>query len=317
MNTLIISGWGWVAYACAAAVALRHFKSADVLGMSTRRLPEFLNEVTGYKEIVIIGVGLCGNPKLLDRATAKLAKRKVKLVWISALPFPMSLNDGIRERFEVSVTECNLAEAVGRYYGVEYADLVPIGGDKRAPYHQLVNAAMYFYRNYQDEQAYGDVVHHMATSDAESKWSDQERQMLKHYKDYGHRELTGDSKVIADLQHRINQIAPHDRARVLIYGESGRNYFGVANYVTHQAVAAIDTAAIYNTNYSNTTSHEFGHIWQLVDQFSHIDDRTGRYTFDNNDRCLMSYDRNRNNSAPGFCIECIAHLRQKQNYNRP
>ena len=42
-NNMILTGWGWPEYACAAALALRHFKDADVLGMSTRRLPEFLD----------------------------------------------------------------------------------------------------------------------------------------------------------------------------------------------------------------------------------------------------------------------------------
>ena len=45
MDTLIITGWGWMDYACAAALALRHFGRAEVVGMSTRRLPEFLSEV--------------------------------------------------------------------------------------------------------------------------------------------------------------------------------------------------------------------------------------------------------------------------------
>ena len=42
-NTLILTGWGWPDYACAAAIALRHWKQADILGMSTSRLLEFDN----------------------------------------------------------------------------------------------------------------------------------------------------------------------------------------------------------------------------------------------------------------------------------
>ena len=45
MKNLILTGWGWKDYACAAALALRKYPDSDVLGMSTRRLPEFLNEV--------------------------------------------------------------------------------------------------------------------------------------------------------------------------------------------------------------------------------------------------------------------------------
>ena len=31
MKRLILTGWGWKDYACAAALALRHFKAGDVL----------------------------------------------------------------------------------------------------------------------------------------------------------------------------------------------------------------------------------------------------------------------------------------------
>ena len=51
MENLILTGWGWKDYACAAALALRKYPDSDVLGMSTRRLPEFLDEVNGYQQI--------------------------------------------------------------------------------------------------------------------------------------------------------------------------------------------------------------------------------------------------------------------------
>ena len=87
-KTLIITGWGWNDYACAAAVALRHWKLAEVRGMSTRRLPEFLAEVSGCKTIVILGVGLAGNPELFQQALAKLARKGTHVIWISSLPAP-------------------------------------------------------------------------------------------------------------------------------------------------------------------------------------------------------------------------------------
>ena len=68
MKRLSLTGWGWKDYACAAALALRHFKTGEILGMSTRRLPEFLNDCTGWNEIVILGIGLSGDPELLAKA---------------------------------------------------------------------------------------------------------------------------------------------------------------------------------------------------------------------------------------------------------
>ena len=44
MDNLIVTGWGWKDYAIAAAIALRHYNKAHIIGMSTRKLPEFLTE---------------------------------------------------------------------------------------------------------------------------------------------------------------------------------------------------------------------------------------------------------------------------------
>jgi len=42
MKTLILTGWGWMEYAVAAAVALRALKGgADVRGISKKHLPDF------------------------------------------------------------------------------------------------------------------------------------------------------------------------------------------------------------------------------------------------------------------------------------
>lgn len=226
MNRLILTGWGWKDYACAAALALRHFKSADIRGMSTRRLPEFLNEVTGYKEIVILGVGLTGNPELLTKAVAKLTGKGVKISWISAIPFPESLSSELQSKMEIFVDGDGITDAVSRFYGIPYDDIAPISNDeKKTPfvrsYLLLLEAAMYVYRNYQDGKAYGSAICHIANNDPESKWSDHERQMVEHYKRYGNRELSGKSKTIADLQGKINMVAQRQHARVLIYGESG------------------------------------------------------------------------------------------------
>lgn len=48
-KTLILTGWGHLDYAFAAALALRHHKSADILGMSKRRLPEIPGDGEGLR----------------------------------------------------------------------------------------------------------------------------------------------------------------------------------------------------------------------------------------------------------------------------
>lgn len=227
MNTLIITGWGWKDYACAAALTLRRYKNAEVRGMSTRRLPEFLNEISGYQEIIILGVGLTGNVDLLEQALKKLSAKNIKISWISALDMPDSIGDEIRLKIDVFVGgNDGITAAVGACYQIGYDDLLPLLREAKAPpevrsYLLLLEAAMYVYRNYQDEKAYGNVIRHIANADPESKWSAAEKQMVEHYKRYGNRELVGNSKAVGGVLWKINVIAPRTHARVLIFGESG------------------------------------------------------------------------------------------------
>ena len=228
MKKLILTGWGWKDYAFAAALALRQHQEADILGMSTRRLPEFLDEVKGYREIIILGVGLGGNPPLLEKALAKLSASKTKVVWISALPLPRSVGEGIRRRIEHHVQEGadGITDAVSRCYGIETGDMAQFLQEGNLPasakkLHLLLDAAMYMYRNYQDEAAYANAIRHIANGDGEAQWTGAEVKMVAHYLRYGSRELVGKSPAIQNLLGRIILIAPRDHARVMIYGETG------------------------------------------------------------------------------------------------
>ena len=226
METLILTGWGWSDYACAAALTLRHFGKADIRGVSTRRLPELLNEISGYKTILILGVGLTGNPELLQKGVEKLRTKGCNIRWISALPFPGNLPDSLRILLNPFIDEDGVTAAVSSCFGIPYDDLLPLVREENSTselrqFRQLLEAAMYFYRNYQEEKPYSDAIRHIAQCDPESKWSDFERQMLEHYKRFGNRELAGKSHAMQELLHKINLAAPHDHARVLIFGESG------------------------------------------------------------------------------------------------
>ena len=239
-ETLIVTGWGWKDYACAAAVALRHFKNADVRGMSTRRLPEFLAEVSGYKDIVILGVSLAGNPELLRGALEKLARKHIRVLWLSALPVPEDVFPDGCSNLETVVEDDWLPRVVGRRYGQPADDLLPVVDDttrdKTARQYQLLlEAAMYSYRNYQDERSYGIAIRHLAAGDPEVRWSDSEHQLIDHYRRYGDRELVGKSPAMVELIERINVIAPHVHARVMILGESGTGKETVAQQIHNKS----------------------------------------------------------------------------------
>jgi hypothetical protein len=169
MKTLILTGWGWKDYACAGAVALRRHPDAELMGVSQRRLPEVLGEVKGVGQVIILGVGLAADPPLLARGLKGLAAKKTQVAWISTLPFPASVGAAVRDHLEIHVDDKvdNLYEAVGTVLGVPCDDLAPIlqedkPSDKAQKIQRLLDAAMYMYRNYQDEEAYPRAIRHIA-----------------------------------------------------------------------------------------------------------------------------------------------------------
>ena len=238
MGNLILTGWGWKDYAIAAAVALRYYKKADIYGVSTRRLPEMLNEIsTKYKEIAILGVGLSGDPELLEKALAKLKKNGVRVRWISTMDMPENISEAIRSKLDSSIFYVDkITEAVSLCFNEPYEDIAPLTNEALVPKklrscHELLEAAMYFYRNYQDEKAYGTAIYHIAHNEPENYWGDCEKQMIAHYRRYGHRELVGNSPVIRELNERISKVAQRDKARVFIYGESGTGKETIAMFI--------------------------------------------------------------------------------------
>lgn len=173
MENLILTGWGWKDYACAAALALRHWKTADILGKSTRRLPEFLYDVGQYKNIVILGIGLTGDPELLEKALKRLKAKSVRVFWISSIDAPKSISEEIRSSLDIFVDGDGITDAVSLCYDLPYDDLQSLREEEKPdrkvlPYHQLLEAAMYSYRNYQDEKSYGDAIRHIANADPEN-----------------------------------------------------------------------------------------------------------------------------------------------------
>jgi transcriptional regulator with AAA-type ATPase domain len=243
MKTLILTGWGHMDYACAAALALRFYDSkADILGMSMRRLPEFLNtEASGYQQIVILGIGLSGNPELLVVALKKLHTSKVKVSWISALPLPEYLQESdLKMEPHVYDNVDSLTVATAFHFKLSCDDLKPMFEESKSSrptprYRLLLDSAMYFYRNYQDVQPYELAIRHIAAGDDESRWLSVEQQRINHYLRYGNRELVGKSAAIYELQDRIKKVAPKDHARVIIFGESGTGKETIMQLVHNQS----------------------------------------------------------------------------------
>ena len=248
-NNLILTGWGWPEYACAAALALRYFQKknedADILGMSTRRLPEFLDEMKSpvCRRILIFGIGLAGDPERLASALKRLKTIGVRVIWFSALPLPESIPEKtaseIRKALEIHENGDGLLEAAAKNFKLPFDDLVLLRDNPRNAYLRacmtLLDAAMYAYRNYQDEVSYGAAIRHIANRDPEKSWTTAEHKLIEHYQRYGGRELAGKSDANLELLTQINQVAPHDEVRVLIYGESGTGKETVAQLIHNKS----------------------------------------------------------------------------------
>lgn len=257
MKTLVLTGWGWKEYAVAAAVALKAIgRDAAVMGMSKRRLPEFLEHEGGnWQQIILIGISLGGDEARLA-AALKLLKR-TKVTWISALPMSESQERLVAPLLDVrkadgGLFDGSLVKTVGDVFGVDVAPFLPFaveGGKipKSVPrYHELICAAMYAYRNYRDEKSYPMAIRYLAEGVREEAWGDDARRLVGHWQRYGSRELIGNSPQMKQLRERINLVAANRDARVLILGESGTGKETVALQIHNRSPRRDDPFYAFN-----------------------------------------------------------------------
>ena len=192
-------------------------------------------------------MSLSGDPDTLADALAKLKARGVKAAWISAIDMPEDLAerlDGVledRSRGTRDPTSA-LLEEVGKAFGEDVKEFIPFtesvearrrdgrASDIRA-YLTLIDTAQFYYRNYQDESLYATTARYLAGGVRPAAWGADVKSAVAHYERYGGRELLGKSQVIATLQERINRVAAHEHARVLILGESGTGKETVAQQI--------------------------------------------------------------------------------------
>ena len=246
MDTLVLTGWGWKEYAVAAAVALKSLGGkADVMGMSKRRLPEFLELEGGkWRRIVLVGLSLGGDEAWLAAALKSL--KRTKVTWISALPMSESQERLLAPLLDVrkadgGLFDGSLVKAVGDVFGVDVAPFLPFaveGGriPKSVPrYHELICAAMYAYRNYRDEKSYPMAIRYLAEGVREEAWGNDARRIVEHWQRYGSRELIGNSPQMKQLRERINFVAANRDVRVLILGESGTGKEAVAMQIHNRS----------------------------------------------------------------------------------
>ncbi|MGN0845337.1 MAG: sigma 54-interacting transcriptional regulator [Kiritimatiellia bacterium] len=243
-ENLILTGWGYSEYVVAAAVALKGLNGrAEVCGVSRRRLPELLSELASergapkWTHIYMLGVSVSGDPQMLSEALAKLKAKKISVTWISAYEMQEDIAGLVEGLLDIRLFDASLLEAVGRSFGVDVGQYMPFLNQSRRvsseteAYFELIAAAQFYYRNYQDESLYAKAVRHLANGVKPCAWKPDVKDAVAHYDRYGGRELLGKSREIAMLQERINRVAAHENARVLILGESGTGKETVAQQI--------------------------------------------------------------------------------------
>ena len=268
---LILTGWGWKEYPVAAALALKAVGGeADIAGMSRRRLPEFLELYSQkHKQIILIGVSLSGDEARLSTALKMLKKRNVDVVWISAIDFTPSQKELIAPYLTAKVGLDNgLIDVVGEAFNIDVKSFAPYAVEAKKlsssvkAWQELVDAAMYFYRNYQDEESYAKAIRYLAAGVAENAWDNDARRIVAHYRRYGGRELVGKSAKMRTLVGRINRIASFPDARVLILGESGTGKETVALQIHNKSERKNEPFYAFNcasVNPGLLESRFFGH----------------------------------------------------------
>lgn len=245
-NRLIITGW-LVDFACAAAVTLLRHPGSEILPLSRRALPFHLDELSSsrlprYSEIIILGVPLKSpNEALLRTALSKLRKSGIKVSWYCSYPVLVHESMGILDLLEArtSTEEKELCRFMAEELKLplrlaNIQNMIRIarndaaGTDADRQRRILIEAGMSRYRRFQELQPFIDAVR---TVSENSPLSDIQNRAMEEYMRFGHRELRGSSRAIAELRKLVKLVGADSRCSVMICGETGTGKETIASLI--------------------------------------------------------------------------------------
>ena len=243
---LVVSGLGdlWE-YLFATAIALRARQGAEVAFASRQALPEVLAERAGggYREALLLGVGLSADPARLGAALRALRKTGITIRWISAAAFPVppEVPEEVRSLFEAHVGESdNLPGAVEEALGGGEDGLLELHADpartavSRA-WRERVDAAGWSFANSHDFAALESIARDLAGRVSPDRWDAGAKRLVEAFRQFGYRRLQTSSPAMRRLRKDISRVARSRAMRVLVTGESGVGKETVAQQIHVQS----------------------------------------------------------------------------------
>ena len=242
---LVVSGLGdlWE-YLFATAIALRKRAGAAVAFASRQALPDVLAERAGggFREVLLLGVGLMAEPARLAAAFGALRKAGAKIRWISAADFPVppEVPEGVRRLFEARVGGDDLPDAVAEALGGGGNGLLELHADPgrtavSKAWRERVDAAGWSFANSHDFAALESIARDLAGRVPPERWDAGAKRLVEAFRSFGYRRLQTSSPAMRRLRKDIARVAKSRAMRVLVTGESGVGKETVAQQIHVQS----------------------------------------------------------------------------------
>ena len=242
---LVVSGLGdlWE-YLFATAIALRKRAGAEVAFASRQALPDVLAERAGggFREVLLLGVGLLAEPARLAAAFGALRKAGAKIRWISAADFPVppEVPEGVRRLFEARVGGDDLPDAVAEALGGGGNGLLELHADPgrtavSKAWRERVDAAGWSFANSHDFAALESIARDLAGRVPPERWDAGAKRLVEAFRSFGYRRLQTSSPAMRRLRKDIARVAKSRAMRVLVTGESGVGKETVAQQIHVQS----------------------------------------------------------------------------------
>lgn len=244
-NPLVISGWSCGHALGAAAIVAGLRRPCDVVCLSQRRLPEYLEALErsgdGLPErILIAGLSVLENPDRLGRAALGLKTLGVRIQWLGAYPIPEPVATNLPFEIQVgpghTLTETALeqfgtglpASLLKRFRQLDAVPAKQLSKTDR-DWLSLLIAGASQYRRFQLAQILPEIIQKLARG---GTIGSEDQRLIDEHRRFGSRELQGRSPAVKKLWDLTRRLGRESQCRVLVTGESGTGKETVA-YLIH------------------------------------------------------------------------------------